>query len=549
MQKELARVALLENIYAGKPIAGLPVGPLSLGSALTKPEKIADVLLLDPNNLGMKETLRRLKEFRPHVVGLTLRHSPVLEKNFRLLRRVKQELKGVKIVLGGPSIAGNKPEVAKYILHAEADAAFAGEAEETFREYVKQRGTAKADGNRLNESKLEGIHYFERIPKGMRFRFSPEVPHLSAEKMNGMELDYELVRPIVEGHNLEVFDMVTSRGCPGNCIFCSKPHGSEWRAWTAEKVVQELEKITAAFPQIKMVDFLDDSFLLSRKRALKIARKIRKKGLQKKLGFHVQASVHSLMKDGKPDAELLDALENMNVVHMNVGTDSFDDKELKKFGKGPYAARNAFELTEELKKRGIDVKHYLLLSHRATTPERLFNTCANALRIGENVGTNLFTYPFNGVPARQGLKHDAVIWMHIPPTKRMLGMFSKETLVNLVVHVPLILKPRDPLVFKALSNVSQLNLEQFGSALPLTTITELYNCALKEITELKQKQGARAASRAKRLQRLVGWIKKRAEEEPHLARVRDAIDPDRTGANKIPAILISHSKKGNAGLK
>ena len=74
--------------------------------------------------------------------------------------------------------------------------------------------------------------------------------------------------------------MVTSRGCPFQCVFCSssKICGKKWRGRSAEKVVDEMEFLINKY-RVKHIEFLDDTFTFDRKRVMKICEEIISRGV------------------------------------------------------------------------------------------------------------------------------------------------------------------------------------------------------------------------------------------------------------------------------
>ncbi len=76
--------------------------------------------------------------------------------------------------------------------------------------------------------------------------------------------------------------VVTSRGCPYRCNFCSvwQFYGGRVRQMSAERVVEELRAVPG-----KSVTFVDDNFLMDHRREAVIADRIRAEGLQRRYGM------------------------------------------------------------------------------------------------------------------------------------------------------------------------------------------------------------------------------------------------------------------------
>jgi anaerobic magnesium-protoporphyrin IX monomethyl ester cyclase len=69
--------------------------------------------------------------------------------------------------------------------------------------------------------------------------------------------------------------IITSRGCPYNCVFCSSciVWGKKWRPRSAKNVVDEIEQVVNRFG-IKQIDFSDDNMTLDRLRMVEICDQI-----------------------------------------------------------------------------------------------------------------------------------------------------------------------------------------------------------------------------------------------------------------------------------
>jgi anaerobic magnesium-protoporphyrin IX monomethyl ester cyclase len=75
--------------------------------------------------------------------------------------------------------------------------------------------------------------------------------------------------------------VITSRGCPHKCVFCSNclVWGKKWRGRSPENVVDELEHVVKTY-QVKQIDFADDNMTLDKKRMEAICDLIVKRGLR-----------------------------------------------------------------------------------------------------------------------------------------------------------------------------------------------------------------------------------------------------------------------------
>lgn len=84
--------------------------------------------------------------------------------------------------------------------------------------------------------------------------------------------------------------VISSRGCPYQCIFCSNriTTGRRYRYKSAEIVIEELDMLYHKYDR-RYVLFLDDNFLVSKERIYTLIDGIKKKGLDKKMTFNFQA--------------------------------------------------------------------------------------------------------------------------------------------------------------------------------------------------------------------------------------------------------------------
>lgn len=246
-------------------VTGIPLGLAYLASSLSGHEvRIIDCLA---ENLNMAELERELRRYNPDVVGLTAT-TPAIYDAYRVAGMVKGINPDCRVVIGGPHVSFTAEETLREC--RDIDAVARGESELTLRELVRAWE---------RDSPIKGI-------RGISFRCNgssagtPDRPFIK-------DLD-RLPHPAWEIVNMENyrfngrrFSMVmTSRGCPYNCVFCSSSQlcGKMWRARSPENVINELRILHDEFG-IREIEFMDDTFTLNSGRAGEICDGITREGL------------------------------------------------------------------------------------------------------------------------------------------------------------------------------------------------------------------------------------------------------------------------------
>jgi magnesium-protoporphyrin IX monomethyl ester (oxidative) cyclase len=94
--------------------------------------------------------------------------------------------------------------------------------------------------------------------------------------------------------------LISSRGCPFSCSFCSIPEkGQLWRPFTPERVIEEIEEAIKKWG-VNHIEFEDDNFTLKEPRALKVLgylRELRQKGHQFTCSFPNGIMIDKMTED------------------------------------------------------------------------------------------------------------------------------------------------------------------------------------------------------------------------------------------------------------
>jgi len=227
--------------------------------------------------------------------------------------------------------------------HKEIDAAVIGEGESTVLELFERL---------QNRKELDGVN-------GLVFRCDNEVkrnpPRSIIKPLDSLPFPAREELPI-SLYNENAGVIFTSRGCPYQCIFCSRPvFGREWRGHSPEYVLEEIDHMRRLHG-IKYLSFLDDNFTFDLERAYKILDGVgeRKWGL----GLYFWNGI-------RPDLvtrELLLKMKKAGCVAINYGLESVDPDVLANIKKGVSLdqAEKTIRLTKEI---GIKANVFLMIGN------------------------------------------------------------------------------------------------------------------------------------------------------------------------------------------
>jgi anaerobic magnesium-protoporphyrin IX monomethyl ester cyclase len=214
--------------------------------------------------------------------------------------------------MGGPHVTFAAEETLERI--KEIDIIVLHEGEDTIVELTK----ALKLGHPLQN--VRGIAYREngRIRKTPLRDFVEDLDNLPPPARELFEVDkYDLYLPIYD--RPKAMHLLTSRGCPYPCGFCSAKEmsGRKVRYSSPERVIAEIESIKASYPQYKWLFFYDDHLTLKKSRVIKLCEGIIKSRLDFNWGCY--GRVDSI------DEEIVDAMKEAGCRMISFGVESGND--------------------------------------------------------------------------------------------------------------------------------------------------------------------------------------------------------------------------------
>ena len=194
------------------------------------------------------------------------------------------------------------------------------------------------------------------------------VPKISTEFINDIDDIPFPDREAIDIHSYKYFiddepatTIITSRGCPYNCAFCSTIWGKKVRTHSANYVIDEIKEIQRL--GFRGIMFFDDILILNKPRLLKICEYLKKEHLVWRC--FVRANVVS--------REVLNIMAESGCKEIGVGIESGSQKILDIINKGTTVEQNK-NVIKFAKESGIKVKAFLIVGLPGETKETIIET-------------------------------------------------------------------------------------------------------------------------------------------------------------------------------
>jgi magnesium-protoporphyrin IX monomethyl ester (oxidative) cyclase len=264
---------------------GLPLGILYIAAVLDKEGYDVEVLdsLVSPHTelkqisgdrieygIPWDKLKDIIKQKKADIIGISNMFSAQINNTIRTTQLIKKIDKNIPVIVGGPHITVKAAEFLQKV--NTADVAVTGEGEIAMLDLVKCY-EKKADLKNVN-----GIVYRNngKIISNNKRDFIKDLDELPlpAYHLIDMESYLTLYKKNIYSRSRDEFrslSMVTSRGCPYNCVFCSihLHTGRAFRPHSAEYIIKHLKHVVEKY-NVKQIHFEDDNFTLDIKRCEQI---------------------------------------------------------------------------------------------------------------------------------------------------------------------------------------------------------------------------------------------------------------------------------------
>mgnify|MGYP001567902635 CR=1 FL=1 len=357
-----------------------PLGLCYLASYIKS--KGISVEILEANALGLNEneTVEKIMGFKTKIIGITAVTSTA-NIAFQLCEKIKEKDPSKIIIFGGVHISFLIEDSLREC--PSIDYAVIGEGEKILYNLIK------GIKNRENIQKIEGIAFIDKkgkfiqTPRGDLIKNLDEIP-FPARKL----LPLQLYRPGVEFDlgfkGKEYAEIITSRGCPNKCTFCSSTYF--WKMIRMRSVGNIIDEIKELKEEgVKHITFVDDTISLSKNFILELCKKIAPLNLK----WDCYARVSSL------DEEIIESMKKSGCFAIRIGFESGSDEILKKIKKNTTTAQGR-KVMKYLKKHDMRTLGFFMIGFPDDTIKTINETINFSIELDPTFAAFAITTPFPG---------------------------------------------------------------------------------------------------------------------------------------------------------
>ena len=355
-----------------------PLGILYICSHLRK--KGLEVEVFDSTFSSRKQLFELLQQGPPSVLGvyanLMTRPSAV-----EILRVAK--LAGWQTVVGGPEPSAYIDEY----LQAGADVVVIGEGELTLEDLVPVLQSGSADAL----YRVDGIAF--RAPDGSVVRTKPreQIRDIDAQPWPAREtIEYSQYLSVWrEHHGQGSVSLITARGCPYHCRWCShEVFGKTHRRRKPHSVAEELEWLIQRY-QPDMAWMADDVFTIHHGWLFQYAAELKRRGL--KLPFECISRADRL------NPQVAETLAEMGCFRVWIGSESGSQRILDAMERG-VTVEQVQNAVAVCRSNGIQTGMFLMWGYEGEELSDIEATVEHVKRTDPDIFFTTVAYPIKGTP-------------------------------------------------------------------------------------------------------------------------------------------------------
>ncbi len=347
----------LAYLSSSLKLAGHQVRVLDLNNKFRTPEQIVDAI----------------GEHAPDYVGFSVK-SATFANAVDLHARLAERYPDITFIYGGPHITLSKTNILD-----EAPPAFfiRGDAEFTLPEFIRRHAEGETDF-----SEIDGIIYRNTVGEDVvvDIQFHSQIDDLPLPDFTTFDTF----------PSFKTYPLLTSRGCPYKCTYCSVPaiSGSRWVYRSAPSIMRELDHVLNSL-KMNTVVIVDDNFTLHKKRAESVCQAIIDSG------YKFNWSCGNGIRADRIWPDLAHLMHEAGCVEVAFGIESLQADVFDQLQKGEEVAhiRHGIEVVQEA---GLNVTGFFMIGLPGSTYRKDLKTLALARKLKLNNYYFGLTVPYPG---------------------------------------------------------------------------------------------------------------------------------------------------------
>ncbi|MDD4979826.1 MAG: cobalamin-dependent protein [Candidatus Omnitrophica bacterium] len=337
--------------------------------------------------LSFEDIGKRVKDFSPDAVGISCLFSSQSENVHAICKIVKEIDKRIVTILGGAHCSAVPADVLR---DENVDFIVIGEGEITLKVLLEHLQNKRS----IRDIEGIGFRYNDSV------KINPRINYL--ENLDSLPFPYWEIFPLEEYFRINnphgspakktpFLPMITSRGCPFECIFCSIHNlwGRNYRKRSAGQVVSEISYLFHKFG-VKELLFEDDNLTLDKNRAESIFKEMIRQG------FNLLWSVPNGVALQTLDDGMLELMKQSGCYRISIGIESGDEHVLKNIIKKPLMLSQVKPIINKAEKLKIETAVFFVVGLPGETREHLNNTFKLAKKLQADNVNFFFATPLPG---------------------------------------------------------------------------------------------------------------------------------------------------------
>ncbi len=374
--------------------------------------KIVDLVF--HKKVWKKYLVEKIREEKPDLIGLSVLSFNYTEA-LKIARLVKENF-DIKIIFGGIHVILSSEEV---IQQDVVDIICTGEGEEVLKELLDKK---------LDCEGIKGIWY-KKNGKIIKNKTRKLIEDFDTIAFPDFE-DFELDRYFVINHNH--IPVMTSRGCPYNCNYCSnhalrkKLEGKYVRFRSVDNVMEEIDLRVKQYygKGFKYLYLFDDTFILYKNFVYEFCEKFKEKGFHKFLRWTANVRAN-LVTD-----EIIKTMKSAGCYEVRMGVESGNDYILNTVYKRNMTKKQLMNAFRIVKRHGLQLRLDFIIGAPYETIDMMEESIEFAKQSG---GDRIFfskLYPLPGTEIKNVCEKEHIIEKNIPVSDKGVPPVDRTKFVS-----------------------------------------------------------------------------------------------------------------------